>query len=35
MLEAGRTNLPGGQGNWRVKDISELVVENLAPEGDS
>lgn len=31
MLEAGRTSLPAGQGQWRVKDLAELVVENLAP----
>ncbi len=30
MLEAGRTSLPAGLGQWRVKDIAELVVENLA-----
>ncbi len=30
MLEAGRAGLAAGQGNWRVKDIAELVVENLA-----
>lgn len=29
MLEAGRTSLPAGQGLWRVKDMAELVVENL------
>jgi len=29
MLEAGRASLPAGQGKWRVKDIAELVVENL------
>jgi Fe-S oxidoreductase len=29
MLEAGREGLPDDQGHWRVKDISELVVENL------
>jgi Fe-S oxidoreductase len=29
MLEAGRTALPAGQGQWRVKDIAELVAENL------
>lgn len=29
MLEAGRTSLPTGQGQWRVKDIAELVAENL------
>ncbi len=29
MLEAGRTALPAGQGKWRVKDLAELVVENL------
>lgn len=29
MLEAGRTNLGEGKGNWRVKDIAELVVENM------
>ncbi len=29
MLEAGRSGLPEGQGKWRVKDIAELVVENL------
>jgi Fe-S oxidoreductase len=33
MLEAGRTALPAGQGNWRVRDIAELVVESLAEEG--
>jgi Fe-S oxidoreductase len=30
MLEAGRTGLHGNQGKWRVKDIAELVAENLA-----
>jgi Fe-S oxidoreductase len=29
MLEAGRAALPAGQGNWRVRDIAELVVEQL------
>jgi Fe-S oxidoreductase len=29
MLEAGRTSLPEGQGNWRVQDIAELVAERL------
>lgn len=29
MLEAGRGSLQSGQGNWRVKDLAELVVENL------
>lgn len=29
MLEAGRTGLEKGKGNWRVKDIAELVAENL------
>lgn len=29
MLEAGRAGLPSGQGKWRVRDIAELVVENL------
>jgi Fe-S oxidoreductase len=29
MLEAGRGSLETGKGNWRVKDIAELVVENL------
>jgi Fe-S oxidoreductase len=29
MLEAGRTGLNAGEGNWRVKDIAELVAENL------
>lgn len=29
MLEAGRTSLEAGKGNWRVKDIAELIVENL------
>lgn len=29
MLEAGRTSLPAGQGNWRVKDLAELVAERL------
>lgn len=32
MLEAGRAGLPEGKGNWRVKDIAELVAENLIPE---
>ncbi len=29
MLEAGRSNLPAGQGRWRVRDLAELVVESL------
>ncbi|HEY7426352.1 MAG TPA: heterodisulfide reductase-related iron-sulfur binding cluster [Gemmataceae bacterium] len=29
MLEAGRTGLDPGAGNWRVKDIAELVAESL------
>jgi hypothetical protein len=29
MLEAGHTLVPAGRGQWRVKDIAELVVENL------
>jgi Fe-S oxidoreductase len=29
MLEAGRAGLDAGQGNWRVRDIAELVVEAL------
>jgi len=29
MLEAGRTSLADDEGNWRVKDIAELIVENL------
>jgi len=29
MLEAGRSSLPAGQGGWRVRDLAELVVENL------
>jgi len=29
MLEAGRAGLGAGKGNWRVKDIAELVAENL------
>ncbi len=29
MLEAGRSGLAAGQGNWRVKDLAELVAENL------
>lgn len=33
MLEAGRSGLPEGAGKWRVKDIAELVVENLVPVG--
>jgi Fe-S oxidoreductase len=33
MLEAGRSSLGEGQGNWRVKDLAELVTENLAPGG--
>ena len=34
MLEAGRSSLDERQGKWRVKDLAELVVENLddAPE---
>src|SRR5262249_944601 len=35
MLEAVRTEPKGGQGEWGVKDIAELVVENLALEGGS
>ncbi|MSU69342.1 MAG: 4Fe-4S dicluster domain-containing protein [Opitutaceae bacterium] len=31
MLEAGRSALPTGQGKWRVRDIAELVVENIEP----
>lgn len=31
MLEAGREGLPQGQGDWRVRDVAELVVENLKP----
>ncbi|MCI0456727.1 MAG: (Fe-S)-binding protein, partial [Gemmataceae bacterium] len=34
MLEAGRTGLAADKRNWRVKDLAELVVENLV-EGDS
>jgi Fe-S oxidoreductase len=34
MLEAGRSGLEAGRGDWRVKDLAELVVEQLAPEGD-
>lgn len=30
MLEAGRTGLGAGQGNWRVRDLAELVAENLS-----
>lgn len=29
MLEAGRSGLEAGRGNWRVRDIAELVAENL------
>jgi Fe-S oxidoreductase/nitrate reductase gamma subunit len=29
MLEAGRTGLEKGKGNWRVRDIAELVAESL------
>ncbi len=29
MLEAGRERLDGRQGKWRVRDIAELVAENL------
>lgn len=29
MLEAGRTTLEAGQGKWRVRDLAELVAENL------
>jgi len=29
MVEAGRTGLEEGKGLWRVKDIAELVVENM------
>ena len=29
MLEAGRTSLEEDQGNWRVKDLAELIVEHL------
>ena len=29
MLEAGREGLDERQGKWRVKDIAELVAENL------
>ena len=29
MLEAGRGGLDEGRGNWRVKDIAELVLERL------
>lgn len=29
MLEAGRTSLADGPGDWRVQDIAELVAENL------
>lgn len=29
MLEAGRGSLPARQGNWRVRDLAELVAERL------
>ncbi|MBM4070687.1 MAG: 4Fe-4S dicluster domain-containing protein [Planctomycetes bacterium] len=29
MLEAGRGGLAAGQGNWRVRDLAELVAERL------
>jgi Fe-S oxidoreductase len=29
MVEAGRTSLPAGQGNWRVRDVAELVAERM------
>jgi Fe-S oxidoreductase len=29
MLEAGRAGLDSGQGNWRVRDVAELVAERL------
>jgi hypothetical protein len=29
MLEAGRAALPPEQGKWRVRDIAELVADNL------
>jgi Fe-S oxidoreductase len=35
MLEAGRTNLPEGQGNWRVRDLAELVSETLSAGGNA
>jgi Fe-S oxidoreductase len=35
MLEAGRASLPAGQGNWRVRDLAELIAENLEPRGSA
>ncbi len=32
MLEAGRANLAEGQGKWRVRDLAELVAENLVED---
>jgi len=32
MLEAGRASLEEGKGNWRVKDIAELVVESMTKD---
>jgi Fe-S oxidoreductase len=32
MLEAGRNGLPAGQGDWRVRDLAELVAEGLDQE---
>jgi Fe-S oxidoreductase len=33
MLEAGRAGLASGQGNWRVRDVAELVLERMKDEG--
>lgn len=30
MLQAGRNNLPAGAGKWQVKDIAQVVAENLS-----
>jgi Fe-S oxidoreductase len=33
MLEAGRAGLGGDQGKWRVRDLAELIAENLEAGG--